>query len=203
MTWEAVAVGALPLLGVLLGAALGSRHERLRWQREWTVTRIQETRTYAVEVCAAVDRQVTVLGQALDAVQGQRALVPRERVVTADSEWASALSKRYIFGSEGLQAAIAAFDRVRAEVASKANGGDYAGMRAAHAELEVARVRVFDAVQAMLNAANEALGEHLLPWWVQIIRHLRKQPLAPLAAAPSSGIPATSTEPSSARGTAP
>jgi hypothetical protein len=180
MTAEAIAAGALSLAGVWLGASLGNRQDRARWRREWAGTRIQEIRSYAADVCEAVDRQMVVLGQAIDAAQRNRDPIPPQRVVDADTQWAAVLTRRYIYALDDLQHAMTGFDHARAAVATTANAQDAAGVQASYTALESTRLDVLNAIQSSLNAANETLAEHLSPGWRRLKHSLRRQPLAPV-----------------------
>lgn len=179
-------IGAVALLlGILLGAHLTRRRERLGWEREWLTGRIGEHTQYAADVCRAIDTILVVYGQCADAVAGKRAPVPHERVEAADTAWRDVLSTRYVYAHEDLQRVLPVYDEDRATLAEATNTRQPAAIAAAQARLEATRVKVLDEIQRDRNWINQSLAEHILPAPVRLWRRLRGQPAFPESPLPS------------------
>ncbi|MDP9397040.1 MAG: hypothetical protein M3P96_04085 [Actinomycetota bacterium] len=148
---------------VLIAGLLNRRNEAERWRRDWTTERIKELRSFAADVCEAMDQQYRVIGQCADAARRRRPPVPQDRVVAIDTAWNRLLGRRYVYATEELQNAMMAFDKARA-VAVEAVTPDAAdAWERAEPELEAGRVAVLDAVQQLHDDINEALASHRLP----------------------------------------
>jgi hypothetical protein len=173
------------LVGVLLGSFLTSTRDRRRWSREMLISQVDRRTTYLADVCSAVDLVVLIYGIAADGVLGRRSEIDEERIAATDETWRDVLTRRYVYASDELQRALAAFDRARAAGVDAILARDPNPMALSAQRLAAARLNVFDAVQRTVNETNEALGSELTPWGRRIWSKFRRRPWYPIAPMPS------------------
>lgn len=175
---------ALPLVGVVIGAALtawlANRGEHGRWRRDWLIERIRSTQDYFGDALEAVDDQFRVSAQAAGAVRGERPLLPPTRVQETDQRWARVLARRGVSAPIAVQNALAAYDQRRAVTADAINSRDDTDMTQALEGMETERLAVLAAMTASQDEMNEELAVVLLPRHVIAWRSLRGRPLRDL-----------------------
>lgn len=143
------------------------------------VQRIGEIRSYLGEACEAVDAQFKVIGQAADAVRGERRPVPHQRVEEADRQWGGVLARRVVSAGPNVQRALTAFDLARSSATTAINGRNEQEISAALAQIERTRRDVLRAIGGDQHAINEELAPLVLSRWEYWWRSLRRKRLSP------------------------
>ncbi|NYJ07184.1 hypothetical protein [Petropleomorpha daqingensis] len=173
------------LLGAIVGSFLTSARDRRRWGREFLAGQIDRHTSYAADVCSAVDFLELVYVQVGDAALGKRVEVKAERIDDVDAAWRDVLTRRYVYASAELQAALVKFDVARAAAVDAIARRDPAPLALSQQRLTAARLGVLDAIQKTVNATNKALGWDLLPWRRRAWAGLWRRPWYPVARMPS------------------